>query len=227
MKKRSTAPRRDPRQARSHAAVSAILEATALILREDGTAGFTTNRVAERAGVGIGTLYDYFPNKTAILVALARDILRADGEALVALLDRGDVSDMVRAVIRLLFARHRTDGTVRRIALGAYIGAGHAPEDALAVEHHVAVIATHPKSPLAALAADPVRVFVIAYAVLGIARTLSDAHSAADLPPAALEDETVRLVQAYLAAASAGALSAAATTAANSSSSPRRMAGEP
>jgi AcrR family transcriptional regulator len=63
--------RRSPKQARSRATRDAILEAASQILERDGAAGYNTNAVAERAGVSIGTLYQYFPDKTAILLAAA------------------------------------------------------------------------------------------------------------------------------------------------------------
>jgi AcrR family transcriptional regulator len=63
--------RRRPMQARSHATWDAILEAAAQVLERDGPAGFNTTSVAERAGVSIGTLYQYFPDKQAILLAAA------------------------------------------------------------------------------------------------------------------------------------------------------------
>jgi AcrR family transcriptional regulator len=64
--------RRNPKQARARATCEAILEAASQILERDGAAGFNTNAVAERAGVSIGTLYQYFPDKTAILLAAAQ-----------------------------------------------------------------------------------------------------------------------------------------------------------
>ncbi|HLI67516.1 MAG TPA: helix-turn-helix domain-containing protein [Caulobacteraceae bacterium] len=64
--------RRTPQQARSRATVEAIVEAAAQILERRGPEGFTTSDVAERAGVSIGTLYQYFPDKQAILIAAAR-----------------------------------------------------------------------------------------------------------------------------------------------------------
>ena len=65
-----TPPRKRPLQARSQDTVEAIVEATARILESRGHAGFTTNAVAQRAGVSIGTLYQYFPNKEAVIGAL-------------------------------------------------------------------------------------------------------------------------------------------------------------
>lgn len=63
-------PRKRPRQARSRALVAAILQATARVLVREGYAGTTTNRVAEVAGVSIGSLYQYFPTKEALVAAL-------------------------------------------------------------------------------------------------------------------------------------------------------------
>ncbi len=69
--KPSATPRKQPKQERSQATVEAILSATAHILTEAGYDELTTNRVAERAGVSIGSLYQYFPNKEALIFALA------------------------------------------------------------------------------------------------------------------------------------------------------------
>ncbi len=63
-------PRKSPVQARSAATVEAILEAAARILETEGLEGYTTNAIAKRAGVSVGSLYQYFPNKDAITAAL-------------------------------------------------------------------------------------------------------------------------------------------------------------
>lgn len=63
-------PRKAPRQARSAETVGVIVEATARILEEVGLGRFTTNAVAERAGVSIGSLYQYFPGKEALIGAV-------------------------------------------------------------------------------------------------------------------------------------------------------------
>ena len=90
--------RRRPRQARSRATWEAIVEAASQILERRGPTALNTNAVAERAGVSIGTLYQYFADKRAILVAAAQRELAADQagdarrrraliEALVAMLE--------------------------------------------------------------------------------------------------------------------------------------------
>ncbi|MBN8952274.1 MAG: TetR family transcriptional regulator [Rhizobium sp. 60-20] len=64
------APRKAPKQARSLATVGAIVEAAARILEERGHEAFSTNAVAEKAGVSVGSLYQYFPRKDALIGAL-------------------------------------------------------------------------------------------------------------------------------------------------------------
>ncbi|NLS20799.1 TetR/AcrR family transcriptional regulator [Rhizobium sp. P40RR-XXII] len=64
------APRKTPKQARSLATVEAIVEAAARILEERGHEAFSTNAVAEKAGVSVGSLYQYFPRKDALIGAL-------------------------------------------------------------------------------------------------------------------------------------------------------------
>ena len=65
-------PRKLPVQARSAASVDAVLEATLQVLIAVGKERLTTTRVAERAGVSVGTLYQYFPNKSSLLQATLR-----------------------------------------------------------------------------------------------------------------------------------------------------------
>lgn len=80
-------PRKMPRQGRSAETVRAIIEAAARILERDGLGAFTTNAVAERAGVSIGSLYQYFPGKEALIGALIvreTSLLIAECEAAVA-----------------------------------------------------------------------------------------------------------------------------------------------
>ena len=75
-------PRKSPVQARSAASVDAILEATIQVLLSVGKEQLTTTRVASRAGVSVGTLYQYFPNKSALLKASLRRHLNGVTEAI-------------------------------------------------------------------------------------------------------------------------------------------------
>lgn len=106
--------RRNPKQARARASCQAILEAAAHILEREGPEGFNTNAIAERAGVSIGTLYQYFPDKAAILLAAAAR--EADGP------DEGQVKpDRLRALLAALvaFVASLDQGGAARPALAA------------------------------------------------------------------------------------------------------------
>jgi len=98
-------PRRKPIQGRSRATVEAVLQATARILVRRGWSGMTTNHVAAKAGVSVGTLYEYFPGKDALVRALVdRHLEHAEsvlGERMAALLAEPralDVSGNLRGV---------------------------------------------------------------------------------------------------------------------------------
>ena len=71
-KKNHIAQRKTPVQSRSEETVNVILQAAAQVLTIHGVDGYNTNRIAERAGVSIGTLYQYFPNKDSIMAALIK-----------------------------------------------------------------------------------------------------------------------------------------------------------
>lgn len=101
--------RKEPRQGRSKATVEAILEATARILVSEGLDRLSTNRVAKVAGVSVGSLYQYFTNKEALLVALCERHFAEMMEFLQSCLrDFVDapIEDAVRAYVRGMFEVH-------------------------------------------------------------------------------------------------------------------------
>ncbi len=102
-------PRRKPRQSRSRATVDAILQATAQVLVRDGYQKATTNRIAERAGVSVGTLYQYFPNKDALVVALCEqhsDEMMTLLSASIAELQDATAERATRVIVRAMLQAH-------------------------------------------------------------------------------------------------------------------------
>jgi AcrR family transcriptional regulator len=67
----SLSPRKTPQQSRATATRDAILQSAAIVLRQSGLSGLNTNRVAEVAGISVGSLYQYYPNKASLLSALS------------------------------------------------------------------------------------------------------------------------------------------------------------
>src|SRR5512138_188963 len=81
-------PRKQPVQQRSRATVESILTAASQVFAEQGYAAGTTNRIAERAGVSIGTLYQYFPNKETLAVRLLERHVEQGERMIAGLIER-------------------------------------------------------------------------------------------------------------------------------------------
>ncbi len=111
-------PRKVPRQARSQATVDAILDATAQVLVERGYAAASTNAVAERAGVSVGSLYQYFPNKDALIAALQDRHVRQMLDVIEQQLDRhagASLETAVRGMIEAVVEGHRIEAELHRV----------------------------------------------------------------------------------------------------------------
>ncbi len=110
--------RKQPKQARSTELVAAILEAAVQVLAKEGAQRFTTARVAEKAGVSVGSLYQYFPNKAAILFRLQSDEWRQTTELLRGILEdaRRPPLERLRALVHA-FIRSECDEAAMRVAL--------------------------------------------------------------------------------------------------------------
>lgn len=107
--------RRHPQQVRSADLVAVILQAASQILASAGAQRFTTARVAERAGVSVGSVYQYFPNKAAILFRLQSDEWTRTAETLCAILtDSAQSSDArLRAWVHAFIASECEEAAVR------------------------------------------------------------------------------------------------------------------
>src|ERR1700734_4514585 len=110
--------RKQPQQARSAELVEAILDAAVQVLAKEGAQRFTTARVAEKAGVSVGSLYQYFPNKAAILFRLQSDEWRQTSELLRSILEDAGQPPLMR--LRKLvhaFIQSECDEAAMRVAL--------------------------------------------------------------------------------------------------------------
>jgi AcrR family transcriptional regulator len=113
-----TTPRKLPKQERSRATIEAILGATAHILVRDGFEGASTNRIAERAGVSIGSLYQYFPSKEALVAALLERHVREMRTFLAEAIPRAmsqPLRDAVRDTVRLMIEAHALRPELHRV----------------------------------------------------------------------------------------------------------------
>lgn len=110
-------PRREPRQERSKHTVEAVLEAVRVVARREGPGAVTTNRIAEAAGVSIGTLYQYFPDKHAIFSALHQRHV----EQVRALIERAlaahsaSVEEFTRVLVEGLSELHAADPELHQL----------------------------------------------------------------------------------------------------------------
>ncbi|GAA3956093.1 TetR/AcrR family transcriptional regulator [Actinomadura viridis] len=113
-------PRKRPRQQRSRETYEAVLDAAAELFARHGYAAATTNKIAERAGVSIGSLYQYFPDKDALLYALGERHLARAVEGLGELFgrlraERPGLEATVRVLVEAVAAWHAADPEMHRL----------------------------------------------------------------------------------------------------------------
>jgi AcrR family transcriptional regulator len=191
--------RRTPRQTRAEETVAAILEAAAQVLEGGGLAAFTTNAVAERAGVSIGTLYQYFADKQALLRALAESEIRRTITAVATAL-QGDaqatgeqrVRAMVRALVNAFSGRQRA----RRAVIESILAQGTSYE----TMQPIMAFLGQSEGMLVRLTRE--QRFVLSRALMGVVRA-AVVEEQPFFKSRSFEDEAVRLVLAYVAAAAA------------------------
>ncbi|KRD05342.1 TetR family transcriptional regulator [Mycobacterium sp. Root265] len=194
--------RKQPRQQRSAQTRRDILDAAARVFSEHGYAAGTTNRIAAAADVSIGSLYQYFPNKDAILAALSEAHIDAGTTLLTERLRDGlpaALEDLVRLFVRAAIDNHRDDPSLHRVLFeeaprsAALLNRLHDTE-ARGVAGVTELLRHHPE----------VRVTDPDFAArLTIATVESLVHRLIGAPvdTGQLEDEVVRLLTSYLSAA--------------------------
>ena len=193
--------RRSPQRSNGRQTVTAIFEATARILETHGRPGLNTNAIAERAGISIGALYGYFPNKQAIVLAMARCELDAIRERVTAALLDHDNSepDPIRRAIRALIASYNARGRARRILMETLFAQGGSEEMARPISEVADILLTHAPTILRGNKPNRIALFVLTRAVDSVIRTAG--YEGVDfLRSRDFEDELVRLVYGYLSA---------------------------
>ncbi len=197
--------RKNPRQARATATIEAIIEAAAQVLQRDGEEGLTTAKVADRAGVSIGSIYQYFPNKEAILLALIRkerDAIGAEVARKIAEIEPKNGEDVVRAVISTLLVAFRPRR--RRRKLVALMASLSVDRDNSGIELRerigaLIVAASRQYPDLAPRPLSDVSAYVLVRAVLGAIRA-AVVENAKIIDQPEFETELCRLAIAYLRA---------------------------
>jgi AcrR family transcriptional regulator len=114
----STKPRKSASQARSRLTIDALLEATARVLTKEGYDRASTNKIAAVAGVSIGSLYQYFPSKEALVAAVIdrhmHDMLQLVREALIKAATR-PIEVAARELVSIMLDAHRIDPKLHRV----------------------------------------------------------------------------------------------------------------
>jgi AcrR family transcriptional regulator len=201
----SLEPRKLPVQARSAASVDAILKATIQVLLKSGKEQLTTTRVAMRAGVSVGTLYQYFPNKSSLLQAALMRHMDEVTEAVerICLEQRGrTLAEMATALIHAFLA-----AKMRDVKTSIALYSVSSDVDGVRIVQQMAVrsngaIAAMLASSCEPMTKDPQLVAsMLQGAMAGVSRRLLESD-APEKQFAALRDELVLLACAYLAACS-------------------------
>jgi AcrR family transcriptional regulator len=190
--------RRIPHQTRATETVATILEGAAQVLENGGLAAFTTNAVADRAGVSIGTLYQYFADKNALLRAIAEREMGTTLAAVAKALRRetrdtaeASVRAMVRAIVHAFHGRQRA----RKAVVQAILAQGLSVEMMVPVAAFLARSGDHERPGLARL--TPEQIFVLSRSLMGTIRA-AVLEEQPFFKSVAFEDELVRLVLSYL-----------------------------
>jgi AcrR family transcriptional regulator len=196
-------PRKTPVQARSTATVDAIREAAIQVLLHQGAGNLTTTRVAERAGVSVGTLYQYYPNKESLLAAVVEDHLNTVALAMEGACRQSHgkpLAEMIRDIVIAFvdIKMERTDISVALYQVSSDIGGPAIAKKAIQRMRKAAdaMFAT------ASDAGPPDRIALdVTFAAMGgVMKNLLESNSSRAVVRN-MRDQLVLLCQAYLAAA--------------------------
>jgi AcrR family transcriptional regulator len=194
-RKNTLKARKVPGQARSQETVTVILEASARILESDGLRGFNTNAIAARAGVSVGSLYQYFSNKDAIVLALIGSFEEALHDAVLRAVQGGrgqELKARLRLLVRALVTVHYRRPRLNRVLEGEEERLGSGADS---VAFHAMVLQLfqdHENEMTVPISAATERV------VIAILRAVVDLGLASGASPRSTEQRAMRAACGYL-----------------------------
>lgn len=203
-RKTATKQRKQPSQGRSRFTVQQIVQAAARVFEQRGFAGTTTNHIAARAGVSVGSLYQYFPNKESILVVLLEQHMRQVAEAFEEIrrhveAEPHDIEGVLRHFVDAMLSLHSQNPRLQHVLLEEAPRPPHMRQMQQQIEQ--AAVA----SALAMLRANPQvqveDVETAAYLVVHAVETLTHAYVAAppeQLDPRRFSDGVAEMMVRYL-----------------------------
>jgi AcrR family transcriptional regulator len=194
-RKNTLKARKVPGQARSQETVSIILEASARILESDGLRGFNTNAIAERAGVSVGSLYQYFSNKDAIVLALIGSFEEALHDAVLRAVQGGrgqELKARLRLLVRALVTVHYRRPRLNRVLEGEEERLGSGADSAAFHAMVLQLFQDHKNEMAVPVSAATERV------VIAILRAVVDLGLASGASPRSTEQRAMRAACGYL-----------------------------
>lgn len=186
--------RKKPKQSRSAQTIGLIFEATAQILQGERKNNFNTNAIAEVAGISVGTLYQYFPNKDAILLAMAAHELEKVTEQISKILLSSSVQDkeeLGKIVVHALLQGFGGRQKMRKLLLEAIMESGLSSQLHKPIEKVLTNIFVHANIPHLATM-PPIRQYVMAHSLVSIIR-IATLEQSDYLDNPEFEQELVRL----------------------------------
>jgi AcrR family transcriptional regulator len=211
-RKPATKPRKQASQERSRATVAALVEATARILVSEGFDRASTNRIAEVAGVSVGSLYQYFPSKEALVLAVVERHNREIMEVIRHVLDEIEslpLDEAVHKLVAMAIDAHRVDPKLHYVLSEQIPRTGPLEDVDSALRHAHAAFRAYLESRSDELEVADVGLaaFVCATAIEAVAHNAVLHHDewSSDEAAMALTGETTRLILGYLKQVPAGA----------------------
>lgn len=193
--------RRNPKQGRAKATVEAILGASLHILEEEGEARLTTNHIAEKAGVSIGTLYQYFSGRDEILAELGERRANETRNRIAQIVTQSPETGSVRAIVEALLDTGPDRPETRAVLTDALF---RVRGEGILGAHHLAFLDSISGRPEFSFPLSAEAAFVLTHAPISLLRS-AQAEPELALDRDRLADELVRLLESYLGALSARA----------------------